>query len=221
MKKLAACAAALAIDAGAVALNPDGLGQGLIFPYYTANSARGEVFNTYLSIVNHTAQAKALRVRFREGRAAQPTLEFNLFLSANDIWTGAVLPAGEGTALVSSDSSCTDPGFGIELPSLAFSTSAFGDGAGAELGRTREGFVEVLEMAVLTGTSAAAVTQAPNGIPANCGQVRGNASPSTQAPAGGLSGTLTIINVASGMDFTVNASNLPKASFAGARWCFL
>lgn len=208
MKKLAACAAALALDAGAVTLDADGLGQGLIFPYYTANSARGDVFNTYLSIVNHTAQAKALRVRFREGRTSQPTLEFNLFLSANDMWTGAVLPADEGTALVSSDNSCTDPGFGTDSPSMAFSTSAFGDGAGTELGRTREGFVEVLEMAVLTGTSAAAVTQAQTGIPTNCGQVRGNASPSTQAPFGGLSGTLTIINVASGMDFTVNAEAL-------------
>ena len=209
MKKLAAaCVAALAIDAGAVTLDPDGLGQGLIFPYYTANSARGDVFNTYLSIVNHTAQAKALRVRFREGRASQPTLEFNIFLSANDMWTGAVLPAGEGTALVSRDNSCTDPGFGIDSPTMAFSTSAFGDGAGTEVGRTREGFVEVLEMAVLTGTSAAAVTQAPTGIPPNCGQVRGNVSPLTQAPSGGLSGTLTIINVASGMDFTVNAEAL-------------
>lgn len=208
MKKIAACAAALALDAGAVSLGPDGLGQALIFPYYTANSARGEVFNTYLSIVNHTAQAKALRVRFREGRASQSTLEFNLFLSANDVWTGAVLPAGEGTALVSSDNSCTDPGFGIDTPSMAFRTSAFGDGAGIEPGRTREGFVEVLEMAVLAGTSAAAVTQAPNGIPASCSQVRGNVSPLTQAPSGGISGTLTIINVASGMDFTANAEAL-------------
>ena len=68
--------------------------QALIFPYYTANTARGDTLNTYLSIVNHTAQAKALRVRFREGRAAQSTLEFNL-RSPNDVWTGAVVPAGE------------------------------------------------------------------------------------------------------------------------------
>ena len=207
MKKLvAACAAALATNAAAVTLSPDGLGQALIFPYYTANSARGDALNTYLSIVNHTGQAKALRVRFREGRAAQPTLEFNLFLSPNDIWTSAVIPAGAGTALVSRDNSCTDPAFGIDSASMSFSTSAFGDGAGNEAGRTREGFVEVLEMAVLTGTSAAAVTQVlTTGIPANCGLVRGTQLPSVQAPSGGLSGTLTVINVASGMDFTVNS----------------
>ena len=53
-----------AFDATAVSLNQDGLGQGLIYPYYTVRSTEGtNAFNTYLSVVNHTSDAKAVRVR--------------------------------------------------------------------------------------------------------------------------------------------------------------
>lgn len=212
MKRFAiACAGALASDAAAVSLSQDGMGQALIFPYYTTNASRGDVFNTYLSIVNHAAKAKALRVRFREGRASQPVLDFNLFLAPNDVWSGAVVPTASGAQLLAIDSSCTDTVFvlGSSSPaSLSFTTAAFTDGAGTDSGRVREGFVEVLEMAELTGASAAAVTHNATGLPANCTLLRGNAAPSVQAPAGGLSGTLTLINVASGMDFTVNAEAL-------------
>ena len=214
MKRFAlACVAATACEASAVSLSLDAMGQALVFPYYTANASRGDAFNTYLSIVNHTARAKALRVRFREGRASQPVLDFNLFLAPNDVWSGAVVPAGSSAQLLTRDISCTDPPFvsgpsPLSAASLPFTTTAFNDGAGTDSERAREGFVEVLEMAELTGASAAAATHTSTGFPANCGLLRGNAAPSVQAPAGGLSGTLTLINVASGMDFTVNAEAL-------------
>ena len=71
-KRKALAAAVLAglgaTSAEALYRNPDNHGQVLIFPYYTANSAGGNAFNTYLSVVNHGVDAKALRVRFREGR---------------------------------------------------------------------------------------------------------------------------------------------------------
>ncbi|HWH39709.1 MAG TPA: hypothetical protein VNU21_07710, partial [Usitatibacter sp.] len=112
MKRSALCIAlAAAFPAGAVTPGADGLGQALIYPYYTVQSAGGDAFNTYISAVNHTAQAKALRVRFREGRLGRETLSFNLFLSANDVWTGAAVPAGDGTRLVTTDASCTEPAF--------------------------------------------------------------------------------------------------------------
>src|SRR6266540_6068057 len=66
-------------NATAVSLGSDGLGQALIFPYYTVQSASGNAFNTYLSVVNHAADAKAIRVRFREGRLSREVLAFNLF----------------------------------------------------------------------------------------------------------------------------------------------
>ena len=48
--------AGIAGTAQAVNMNPDGLGQVLIYPYYTANMGN----QTLLSVVNTTNQAKAV-----------------------------------------------------------------------------------------------------------------------------------------------------------------
>src|SRR5205085_573835 len=83
-----------------------------------------------------------------------------------------------------------------------------GDGFGDTLDRTREGYVEMIEMATLTNESRADVTHNSAGVPADCAAIRAANSPAVARPTGGLSGTLTLINVASGMDFTVNAEAL-------------
>ena len=198
-------------DAGAVTHDPGGVGQALIFPYYTVQSTGGNAFNTYISIVNHRAEEKAVRVRFREGRMSREVLSFNLFLARNDVWTGALVPSGAGTRLISIDVSCTDPALSID-PGLEFHNTAYSgvlaDGFGDGLDRTREGFVEVLEMATLTGASADAVLHRARGTPEGCALVRPPNSPEVARPMGGLSGTLTLINVNSGLDFTVNAEAL-------------
>lgn len=107
---LFAAASLEAPDAHAVRLDPEAGGQALIYPYYTVRSYGTDPFNTYLSIVDTSADGKALRVRFREGKAGLPTLEFNLFLSPNDTWTGALVPSADGgTQLVTADSSCVSP----------------------------------------------------------------------------------------------------------------
>jgi hypothetical protein len=187
--------------AGAVSLDPQGLGQALIFPYYTTRSVDGDAFNTFVSIVNTTSDAKALRVRFREGRNAREVAGFNLFLAGGDMWTGAV----RGAQILTADRSCTSPGFAdfavSPLPFMNFSTASYtganADGEGDGLDRTMEGFVEVIEMATLTAAA-----------PRDCDALRSATTLPTAAPTGGLSGTLTLINVASGMDFTVNADAL-------------
>src|SRR4030095_7791585 len=78
----------------AVNVNSDGLGQALIYPYFTTQSVGGTsaAYNSLLSVANSTASAKAVKVRFIEGRASQEVLDFNLFLSAKDVWTAAVIP---------------------------------------------------------------------------------------------------------------------------------
>lgn len=205
--------------AEAVYVSSEGMGQALIFPYYTANSSSGNPFNTYISIVNHTSDAKAVRVRFREGHNSREVASFNLFLSPNDAWTGAVLPSGSGARLVTTDASCTSPALsasGGGVSELGFASTnyagAAADGGSEGLERTREGWLEVIEMATLTGASAANVTHTFQGVPANCAAVHGNAVVETASPSGGLSGTLTLINVASGMDFTLNAEALAELS---------
>lgn len=193
-----------ATPAAAVYVNPDGLGQALVYPYYTAQPSNGNPFNTYISIANNGDDAKAIRVRFREGRASREVLAFNLFLKPHDMWTGAVVPLDDTAGLLSADSSCTDPPFEVSsapgpLPLLRFRRDSYAganaDGSGDGYDRLREGFVEAIEMATL-----------PGGVPANCGA--GVIPASFAPPTGGLSGSLTLINVASGMDFTVNADAL-------------
>lgn len=201
--------------ASAVALNPDGLGQGLVYPYYTVQASNGDNMNTFVSIVNHASATKAIRVRFREGRGGKEVASFNLFLGPSDIWTGAVVPgtANEAAVLVTADKSCTGPA--IAASGLVFQnalyTGAGGDTLGAGLDRTREGFIEAIEMATLTGATASAVRMT-SGVPVNCAATQSIPSGDVAAPGGGLSGSVTLINVANGMDFAVNAEALAELS---------
>jgi hypothetical protein len=67
-------------------------------------------------------------------------------------------------------------------------------------------------MATLTGAGASAVAHDSFGIPANCAAVMGISGLAAAAPSGGLSGGLTLINVANGMDFTLDATALAELS---------
>jgi hypothetical protein len=116
-KKKSLCAALAGIGAlgavgaaQAVNLNPDGLGQVLIYPYYTTRtSPAGNVYNSLLSVVNSTASVKAVKVRFLEGKNSREVLDFNLFLSPKDVWTAGIVPMGTGAGIVTQDNSCTLP----------------------------------------------------------------------------------------------------------------
>src|SRR3954454_17993133 len=96
--------------AQAVNVNPDGLGQALIYPYYTTRAdSAGNAYTTLMSVVNSTASAKAVKVRFLEGKNSREVLDFNLFLSPFDVWTSAILPDTDGAGIFTADKSCTVP----------------------------------------------------------------------------------------------------------------
>ena len=87
--------AGLANVATAVNLNPDGLGQVLIYPYYTVNAGNSPL----LSVVNTTDEVKAVKVRFLEALNSREVLDFNLYLSPFDVWTTArLVPSGVQSA---------------------------------------------------------------------------------------------------------------------------
>lgn len=177
----ASIAATLAApETRAVSLDADGLGQALIYPYYTVQSAGGNAFNTYLSVVNHAADAKAIRVRFREGRMSREAFSFNLFLAPHDTWTAGVVPTDAGARLLTVDVSCTDPPFATS-GSLAY----------ADFGQT----TARPSCTGLVGADLATSMTATAGY---------------TAPTGGLSGSLTLINVNNGQDFTLNAIALAE-----------
>jgi hypothetical protein len=176
--------------------------------------------------VNTTSSSKAVKVRVLEGKTSSEVLDFNLFLSPNDVWTAAIIPA-DATAtssgrLITADNSCTSPG-PIGLTGTDFRNYQYAAGLGGAalpgvgLDRTREGYVEIIEMGTLLGATAANVTHsATTGIPANCAAVRGAAfvppAGEITAPSGGLMGTGTLINVNNGQDAGYKADALDAFS---------
>jgi hypothetical protein len=210
-------------NAEAVFLSPNNTGQVLVFPYYTVQSSSGNSWNTYISVVNTTTFGKAVKVRVLEGKTSAEVLDFNLFLSPNDVWTAAIIPS-DNTAtspgrLVTADRSCTRPlgllqTTGEPFRNFQYSVAGSADALpGTDLARTREGYVEMLEMGTLSGATLAAITHNSAGVPANCGVVQAagfTTVPAGQlnAPTGGLMGTGTLINVNSGRDAGYKADAL-------------
>ncbi|MGE5730570.1 MAG: hypothetical protein ACM37U_01420, partial [Gemmatimonas sp.] len=193
--------------ANAVHVNPDGLGQVLIYPYYTVRTKDSTTFsnpqfNSLLSVVNSTASAKAVKVRFLEGKNSREVLDFNLYLSAYDVWTAGVLPMSDGGGVVTFDKSCTTPVVSSDVlnptPFVNFAyTGDNADGADASLDRTREGYVEIIEMGDIAKPSDTYdnVTHV-GGVPPGCAKITdAAASTDTVLGTGGLFGTMTIINV--------------------------
>ncbi len=151
----------IAATAGAVNINHDGLGEVLIYPYYTVRAGQA----TLISVVNTTNIAKAVKVRIVEGKNTAEVLDFNLFLSAKDVWTAAIIADGDGAKIVTNDKSCTNP----KIPSAGqpFRNTAYvGDAAALRtLDRTKEGYIELIEMATIFDDSADDVTHV-DGVPA-------------------------------------------------------
>jgi hypothetical protein len=198
--------------AQAVNLSEEGTGNVLIYPYYTVRTtAAGNAYNTYINITNTTASTKAVKVRFREGKNSREVLDFNVFLSPFDMWTASVVPTTDGAGVATQDSSCTIPSFtpGVVVPfrNLKYSgTNA--DTGGDSLDRTREGYVEVLEMATYaTGTKihAGSLHSQSTGKPIDCSLVTdANAAAEASGVLGGVAGTLQLINPGAGASASWN-----------------
>jgi hypothetical protein len=211
--------------AEAVNVNPDGLGQALIYPYYTTNGTNAP-YNSLLSVVNSTASGKVVKVRFLEGKNSKEVLDFNLFLSPRDVWTAAIVPTSAGGAgIVTADLSCTTPTVSRNpaspSPFLTFLLSL--DAAGTGLDRTKEGYVEIIEMGNVTGATLVAITHvqpSPPGKPpaenaaGDCPSLpQLVTAPTDLVPGnGGLFGSISLINPIAGGDVSEDAVAL--ASFS-------
>jgi len=203
-------------SAHAIFQDPNNLGEALIYPYYTVNNdSAGNAFNTFISVVNTTSDVKIVKVRFREGKNSAEVLDFNLYLSPNDVWTGAVVPSTSDVTspamLITTDKSCTNPPIpaaGIAFLNYQYS-GATADGLAATLDRTREGYAEMFEMGRLIPGALATAAIHVAGVP-TCTGLTGPSLPAvaaaTTTPTGGLMGTGTLINVTSGRDTMYNAN---------------
>jgi hypothetical protein len=135
----------------AVNVNPDGLGQVLLYPYYTTRGGN----DTMISVVNTTSRGKAVKIRFIEALNSREVLDFNIYMSEWDVWVAAITDSGAGGAqMITPDNTCTVPYFaaagGVEqFVDYLYAGAATNDRGPQSLDRTRSGYIEVIEMGVL------------------------------------------------------------------------
>ena len=226
--------------ANAVHINPDGLGQVVIYPYYTVRNGN----TTAMSIVNTTSLTKAVKVRFLEGKNSREVLDFNLFLSPQDVWTGVIIPTAAGARLETGDNSCVTPSdlFGNaagvirtdgtlplnEFKNYTYIAPTADNTSFGTLDRTREGYMEIIDMGVVTNTIITGyIKHNSAGVPANCGALDAYdglspTAPTTTgaagrfaqtgghltSPVGGLFGRASLINSANGTNYDLEPTAL-------------
>ena len=207
----------LVATASAVKMSPSGIGEVFIVPYYTVQGGN----NTLLSITNVSTDVKAVKVRFLEAQNGKRVQAVNLYLPPSDVWTGNIQANGDGAMVVTNDASCSEPV--IPASGLAFFPIAYAnDGGDTGLGRTREGYVEIIEMGVVTDQKIIdAVTFDPaTREPADCGIVasywaEGGAwdddpTYGMSGLTGGLMAEANIINVNDGVEYSQTVTALEE-----------
>ena len=160
MKKsiLASSIAAAVFGLGAVT-SAQAAGDILLVPYFSAQGANA----TLLNITNtDTQNGKAVKVRFRGAANSDDVFDFQVFLSPTDVWTANISKGADGRAvLTTTDASCTKPAASV-LNATPFLTSRLDPALStdAKANGTREGYVEIINMADIPPAREAA-TGAP------------------------------------------------------------
>ncbi|UXC16660.1 cell surface protein [Comamonas squillarum] len=204
-----------------------GVGHILVVPYFTTQNDNMSVFH----VVNtDTVNGKALKVRFRGAANSDDILDFTVFLSPYDVWTGSVQADANGSYFMTADNSCTYPN--IHGQKVSFVQDRLADGWTAEkrVNNTKEGYVEILNMADVTPGSDLfkTIKHAANGAPACADTVLERTlaiNPTTETaavglgyntPTGQLTGDWYILNVAQTTTFSGAATAIKAVDDAGA-----
>ena len=166
-------------QASAVSVAYNGLGDVLVFPYYTVRDG----WRTYYHITNTSNKTVLAKVRWNEGVNSRDSRDFNIALSPNDVWTAAVVPTADGARVITTDNTCTAPVLtnnadpfgtdiipdplglgltGVNFTDIAFTGSNADNGmnnlmkaeAKPSLDRTKEGYFTVFEMGVVDTSTA-------------------------------------------------------------------
>lgn len=144
----------------ALTLNGDGVGHMLVVPYFTAQAEN----STLINLVNtDTVNGKAVKIRFRGAANSDDLLDFQVFLSPGDVWAANISknPTTGYAQLTTKDNSCLIPAKAAGKG--ATTTFAFSDfrldtgymtGADAKAAGTREGYVEIFNMADIPPVAA-------------------------------------------------------------------
>lgn len=138
--------AATATAAVAMSINEAGVGNILLVPYFTTQGTNA----TLLNITNtDTVNGKLVKVRFRGASNSDDIFDFTLALSPGDVWAAKVSQGADGRSkLETSDKSCTLPSIvatqANSFPTNRLKTTLTDAEKAAE---TREGYIEILNMA--------------------------------------------------------------------------
>ncbi|MEZ5470615.1 MAG: hypothetical protein R3E90_02450 [Marinicella sp.] len=204
-------------QAKAVQLSNNDSGEVLIFPYYTVNNN----LNTLYSVINTTEDPKVIKINFYEADNGRDVLSFNVYLSAHDVWTGALIPVvseheghmGENSALhLTADQSCAPL---LVKNGQEFLPNDIEEDLWTDLQRLRAGYFVVLEMGVLSGFAEEYAHHGGNGIPENCPGLAEawevepgepwNLNTTVFPPSGGLIGGAHVVDVNDGVSFSYDA----------------
>ncbi|MDH4448888.1 MAG: cell surface protein [Acidovorax sp.] len=136
-----------------LAVAEGGVGHALVVPYYNAQNGNMTVLH-----VTNTDQTngKLVKVRFRSASNSDDVLDFQVFMSPGDVWTAAVLAGADGVAnIVTADNTCTVPALtkNVAQPFVQTRLPAYAT-ADAKANLTREGYVEIFNMADITNVTA-------------------------------------------------------------------
>jgi len=148
------------VPATTVEVNERGLGHKLVFPYYTTQGSN----NTLINVVNtDTVNGKAVKVRFRGAGNSDDLFDFQVLMSPGDVWTASLAQGADGvTKLTTTDNTCVIPS--KAAINTAFTNTVRVDPSKDIAAQTREGYVEIINMAdippVVLNASGATTTNA-------------------------------------------------------------
>ena len=197
---LAVATTALASSVASAEQSLSSTGQVLLYPMYsTQNEA-----NTYMHVVNNTADQKAVKMRFMEGINSAVVLEFNVYLGPYDVFPVALAPNDfGGTSVITNDATCTVPALGTSnspydgtqteldsgavLRSQPFVPYQFENDESGDISRTLIGHAEVIEMGVVSDTVDVADCKVVSDLWSS-GAWASNTATDVTSPSGGLSG---------------------------------
>ena len=221
---LVSIAVAASTSLQAVQLSQHGLGQVLLYPYYTTRTIpKGGPYNTLFIVTNTSSDTKVLRIRFRESKNGRTVASVNVYLVPNDSWAAGIVPTDSGGAqLLWYDQSCTEPAVAIVPATLPFSDSQFtgtnSDFEDDSISRTEEGYFEILELGVVKDLGVLAALKPdrtqPNVVP-DCSTALATSLDDASKigpPSGGLMGSAFLVNVLAGAMYSYEATALDDFS---------
>lgn len=209
----AACLVLLSQVVQAVQINPDGIGEVNLVPYYTVNNG----LNTLVSITNTTADIKAVKINFKEGLNGYTALTYNVYLDAFDVWTFALTPTinsndQKNVKHAHSDKSCAP----FLAPTQDFLPFLIFDGP-QSMQRAREGYIEVIEMGSISEESDLfqAAQHSGQGVPNDCNAFddafdggiwsgdNGDPTEGMNPVSGGIMTEASLVNVQEGINHSI------------------